>query len=529
MEPKTSEDVTAQIEALRQRVAELERAQGEQKRMEGAVQDSQERANAYLESASEGIAIVDRHGRIVLVNAKTESMFGYRRDELLGRSLEILLPEHLRAIHERHRAAYFADPRVRPMGQGLELTARRRDGTVFPVEISLSFVDTERGVEAIAFVTDITGRKRAEEALRKSEVRARAYLESASEGIVIVDERGRIVSVNARTEHMFGYARDELAGRTLELLVPERLRDLHARHRAGYFADPRVRSMGRGLDLTGRRKDGTEFPVEISLSYVGTEEGVQAVGFITDITERLAVERAARQAERLASLGTLSAGIAHEINNPVGIMSSRIELMLMEAESQRLPGEVVEDLRVLHRNAMRVVRIAQSLLSLARESPGEREPVDLNRVVEETLLLIERQMGKEGIQISTQLDRTLPMVLGHGNALQQVVLNLLTNAREAMAGEGELRVETGPAPENPGAVRLKVTDTGPGIAPEVLPKIFDPFYTTKPAGTGLGLSVTYGIIRDHRGTVDVQSDPGKGTTFILTFPAFRGEGPHAHQ
>jgi signal transduction histidine kinase len=257
------------------------------------------------------------------------------------------------------------------------------------------------------------------------------------------------------------------------------------------------------------------------LSFLDTEDGRQAMAFITDITERLAVERAARQAERLAALGTMAAGIAHEINNPVGIMSSRIELMLMEAEERQLPGDLVEDLRVLHRNAHRVVRITQSLLSFARQSPVDRQPVDLNRCVEDTLLLVQRQVGKESVHVVTRLDPTRPVVLGHANALEQVVLNLVTNARDAVGGQGEVSIESGFVPERPGWVRLKVSDTGPGIPPEILPRLFDPFFTTKEQGTGLGLSVTYGIIRDHNGTIDVQSDPARGTTFTLTFPQFK--------
>ncbi len=366
--------------------------------------------------------------------------------------------------------------------------------------------------------------KRAEEALRASEARALAFLESASEGVLIVDRQGVIVVVNARAEQMFGYERSELIGRELEVLLPERFRQSHLAHRAGFFLNPRVRAMGRGLDLAARRKDGTEFPVEISLSFAETEEGVHALAFVTDISRRLAVERATRQAERLASLGTLAAGIAHEINNPIGIIAARIELMLEEGPERGLPAEVLEDLSVLHRNALRVARIARSFLSFARQSPVHRGPVELNHVIEETLLLVARQMGRDGIDIATRLDRALPPVRGDASALEQVLLNLLTNARDAMGGVGAITIETGPAPGRTGWVCLRVTDTGPGIPDETLPRIFDPFYTTKASGTGLGLSVSYGIIQDHNGTVDVQSTRGEGTTFILTFPALDQPG-----
>ncbi|MGH7751973.1 MAG: PAS domain S-box protein, partial [Gemmatimonadales bacterium] len=174
-------------------------------------------------------------------------------------------------------------------------------------------------------------RKRAEEALRRSEDTARAFLESASESIVIADAAGRILQANAKTEQMFGYPRAELIGQPVELLVPTRLRQAHVVHRAAYKAAPRVRSMGQGLDLAGLKKDGSEFPVEVSLSYVRTDEGLRTIAFVIDISERVAFQRAARQADKLAALGTLSAGIAHEINNPIGIITSRVEVMLLEA------------------------------------------------------------------------------------------------------------------------------------------------------------------------------------------------------
>jgi signal transduction histidine kinase len=179
---------------------------------------------------------------------------------------------------------------------------------------------------------------------------------------------------------------------------------------------------------------------------------------------------------------------------------------------------VTEDLKVLHRHAQRVARIAHGLLSFAREGSVERGPVDLNQIVEETLLLMEREVGKSGVAIRQALTPNLAPIYGDGNALQQVVMNLLTNARDAVGSGGEISLATDSVPGRPDTARLTVRDTGPGISPDVLPRIFDPFYTTKVEGTGLGLSISYGIVRDHKGTIDVESSPGRGTTFILTFP-----------
>jgi signal transduction histidine kinase len=234
---------------------------------------------------------------------------------------------------------------------------------------------------------------------------------------------------------------------------------------------------------------------------------------------RAALEVVARRAERLAALGTLAAGLAHELNNPIGIISSRIELMLLDAAATGLPESLAEDLRVIHRHAQRVARIAQGLLSFARNAPMQRGPVDLNQLIRDTVMLAERQFTRDGVAVDVALAGALPAIEGDPTALQQVILNLVINARDAIDGPGTVRIETAPL-DGPGAgVRLAVSDTGRGIAREDLPRIFDPFFTTKARGSGLGLSITHGIVREHGGAIDVESQPGRGTRFVITLPA----------
>ena len=344
----------------------------------------------------------------------------------------------------------------------------------------------------------------------------RNVVESLREGLVALDRDGRIVAWNQTMEQWCGVTGAELMGRALFEVNPNFKREA--------VAEPLQRLL-RGeseefkLDAVAHetlRGEHVAWNIHGALIRQGRLP-TGAVLLIEDITERVGLERVARQSEKLAALGTLAAGLAHELNNPIGIITSRAELMLLEAESKALPGDVGEDLRVIHRHAQRVARIAQGLLSFSRHSSGEQGRVDLNRVVDETLLLVEKMIFKDGVMLRRALAPGLPPIWGDANALQQVVMNLVTNARDAVKDGGEIFVETGATIERPGGVRLVVRDTGPGIPPEILPKIFDPFFTTKAEGTGLGLSISYGIVRDHQGTVDVQSRLGEGTTFVLTF------------
>ena len=526
-----------------------------------ALREPSAQADAVLESSPLGIVMVDRTGRIVQANGRLEQMFGYARDELPGVTLEALLPERVRATHMHHRAGFFADPRVRPMGLGLDLMARRKDGREFPVEISLSFIEAKDGPIALGFVTDITPRRNAERRLQAEFLVTRVFadpdhtedlgprlLQALCESLDW--DLGELWRVDGGVlRYDAAWHRHDLDTTELEAVSRETVLS-RGRGLAGRvwetgqacWASPHDRlTGGRAAAARMGLTSGCAFPIQsehgwtgvmVLLSQDSREPDEALLAMLSDIGSRIAqhlyhrqVEMELRhqrellyQTEKLSALGRLVAGVAHEMNNPLGIISSRIELMLGEAEGQAFPAQHLEDLRVIHRNVLRVAGVAQALRSFARQSTGERRPVDLNTVVAETLLLVGKPMSTDNVRITTLLDQPLPSLLGDANALQQVLLNLLTNAREALTGGGDISIQTGRDPARPGRVRLTVTDTGPGIPPEHLPHLFEPFYTTKPSGTGLGLAVSYGIVQNHLGTIDVHSVAGQGATFTLSFP-----------
>jgi PAS domain S-box-containing protein len=541
----------------------------ERRRAAEALARSEAQARAFLETAPIGVVIVDEAGVIVSANAHLETILGYGAGVLEGRRLEELLPERLRSRHAAHRTEYFSAPRSRPMGIDLDLVGRRADGGEVPIDVSLSFVDTPDGRRGIAFVSDVTHRRQAERRQRAEFAVTNALLEAPTiqdavarvvravcgdlgwdvgefwlperesgglrwQGLWHGDRLDPTVLANAGRDLVsrpgFGFV-----GRTWEHHAPLWLSDITS-HAEFVRRDAAV-ALGFHSALGVLIRNNDRIGVLLFFSREPRRPDDELLRIMEDIGRRvgtyiehqraqdeLAHQREALvRTEKLAALGTLTAGLAHELNNPLGIISSRIELMLLESQDNTLPARVVEDLGVIHRNIQRVTRLGQALRAFSRQAPHENAPVRLNALVDETALLIRKTFSTENIEVVTTLDEALPLISGDASALQQVLLNLITNAREAMRGGGTIRVETTTLTDAPPRVRVVVADTGEGIPADVLPRIFDPFYTTKATGTGLGLAVSYGIVQDHKGSIEVQSKPGRGTTFVLTFPAMAPE------
>jgi PAS domain S-box-containing protein len=481
-----------------------------------------------LEAAPDAIVGIDDKGKIVLVNSQTEELFGYVRADLLGKGVETLVPERFRELHPSHRDGYFAEPRTRPMGADLELYGLRRDGTEFPAEISLSSIEAENGRLATAAIRDVTESRAAERMFEQ-------FLEFAPDAIVGVAPSGKIALINQQAEALFGYTRDELIGQPIEALVPERFREIHPKHRDGYFEEPRTRGMGAGVELFAVRKDGTEFPVEISLSSIETGEGILATAAVRDVTDRAESEREKAlqaqldQARRLESVGQLAGGIAHDFNNILGVIMNYAEFVADELEEGSSTRKDVDEIR---RAAERAAALTRQLLIFSRREVVQPELLDLRQVIAELENLLQRALG-ERVELVTRFGEDLAAVEADPGQIEQVLVNLAVNARDAMPEGGRLLIEVENAeldddyaymhPETePGIyVRLKVSDTGIGMEKETIQRAFEPFFTTKGKGegTGLGLATVYGIVTGAGGRIDIYSEPGMGTTVKVHLPA----------
>jgi PAS domain S-box-containing protein len=449
---------------------------------------------------------VDASGLILMVNAQIEKAFGYSRDELIGRPVEILLPHGVRDKHKAHRADFFARPEPRRMGEGRELFGLRKGGDEFPVEIGLNPIHTAAGLRVLASVVDITERKRAEEQFRVA-------VEAAPHGMLMVDERGTILLVNAQIERQFGYSREELLGTSVEILVPESLRAAHRAHREEFYHKPEPRQMGAGRELFGVRKNGQLIPVEIGLSPIRTASGIRVLASVVDISDRKRVEEQLRRTELLAELGTLASGMAHEIGTPMNVILGRAEFAMRRIDDDRAK----QSLETIVTQVERITKIMNQFLTFARRRPAVRRLVALKDVIDDSLEMLHERLAHHGVNVVAELPEHMPLVRADPDQISQVLLNLFINALHAMSEGGTLKVTVKPEPD---AVVLMIADTGHGIPRENLGKIFTPFFTTKEVGkgTGLGLTVVHGIIQEHGGSIAVESEPGKGTTFTIRLP-----------
>jgi len=529
--------------------------------------DARQLFSALLESAPDAMLIVDERGNILLANSQTEKLFGYRWEELVGQPVEMLMPPRFRDGHAQHRGHFFAAPRLRPMGAGLDLYGLRRDGSEFPVEISLNPIASEGGTLITSSIRDVSDRKRADQELRRayaeldqrvlertaeleklttalltrigmheqtenelrqSEERFRLLVEGAKDyAIFMLNPEGRVVSWNAAAERIYGFTAEEAIGSSLSRFHPPE--DQHAE--TPQYALEQAAATGRFEEENWRtRKDGQRFWASTVTTALRDERGnLRGFSRITrDVTERRELEHRLRHAQKLEAIGRLAGGVAHEFNNSATAILGYSSLVIDQAQDNQQLRHYAEE---IHKAGQRAASVTRQLLAFSRQQILQPTMLSLNEVVADIEKMLRGLIG-EDIRLLTTLDPYLGVVKADSGEMEQVIINLVLNARDAMPDGGVMHIETSNvevdhvfAAENPDMapgphVRLRVTDTGIGLDKQTAAHIFEPFFTTKPVGqgTGLGLSTVYGTVKRSGGGILVFSEPGRGATFEIYLP-----------
>lgn len=479
-----------------------------------------------------GLLVLDRNGRVTSWNAGAEQITGWRGDEALGQHLSIFrTPEDL-AAGKLERALAIANEAGRHEEQGVRL---RKDGSSYMARVTLTPLrDASGAIQSYAKVLrDVTERLAAEDTLRAREAHLRSILDSIPDAMIVINERARIQSFSTAAVRQFGYAPEEVVGENIKMLMPNPYRDQHDGFIERYLTTGERRIIGIGRVVVGQRKNGSTFPMELAVGEMRSSGERYFTGFIRDLTERQQSETRLQQLQselvhmsRFTALGEMASTLAHEINQPLTAIANYLKGC--RRLLQRMEGEEVPMLRdgvnQAAEQALRAGQVIRHLREFVSRGESERRVERLSKLIEEASALALVGAKENGVRINYAFDPAAALVLADRIQVQQVLLNLIRNAIEAMqeVSHRELTIATQARPDDK-LIAVSVADTGPGIAPEIKTELFQPFVTTKRHGMGVGLSICRTIIEAHGGRIWVESEPGRGTKFTFTLRAIRPE------
>jgi PAS domain S-box-containing protein len=508
----------------------------EQKHAQERLQQSEQRWRTAFENSAIGIIMRDRADRFLAANRAFQNMLGYTELELCQLRQMDLTYEEDRELNLELIADLWEGKRQHFQ---IEKRYRRKDDKLVYVRNNVTLLPETAGVSPFLFtiVEDITERKKEEAERRYIEQRYRVMVETASDAVVCMDEKGAILLANAATARVFGYEPGELIGKPLTVLMPEYLRQLHEGGVRRYLATSQRHINWQGTALTGLRKNGQEFPVEISFGEVTADGRRIFTGFVRDISERKqgeelraslhATQLELAQVARVTTMGELAASIAHEINQPLTAITNNGSACLRRIANSSLDPEVLRQvLEEIVSDGTRASAVLGRIRAFIKKAPAVKQVVDINEVIQEVLALVGPELRKNQISVERQLTNTFMPVTANRVELQQVLLNLIMNGIEAMAGVTDRPCQVGVQSriDESGDVLIAVRDSGPGLGPES-DHMFTPFFTTKVNGMGMGLAISRSLVESHGGRLWATPNSPHGAIFSFTLPAAAGSPP----
>jgi PAS domain S-box-containing protein len=469
-----------------------------------------ERLDAIINTTVDGIIVIDQEGRIEAFNRGAERLFGYPESEVLGRNVSLLMPSPYHDEHDSYLQRYLASGDARIIGKGREVTGRRRDGTVFPLHLSVGEMRIGGQRKFTGMLHDLTERVRLEGELGSSEARWKAVIDSAVDGIIVIDAHGRVEAFNPAAERLFGYSATEVLGRNVDMLMPSPYHEEHDTYLARYLATGRAKIIGTGREVQGRRKDGTTFPLHLSVGQITVHGDRKFAGILHDLSGRVQMEGQLREQAALAKLGEMAAVIAHEVKNPLAGIRGAIQVLSTQLSEG---GKKAHVLREIVSRIDALDQMMKDLLLFARPPKPRRAPTDLVPLVTTTASLLSEDPTLKDVNI--EVEGSAPKLSADPEMLRIVFQNLLINSAHAMHGKGRIRVAVGTVDT---ACQIAFIDSGPGIPAEIREKIFTPFFTTKRGGSGLGLPTAKRLIEAHDGQIAIDCPPAGGTAVIIRLP-----------